>query len=138
MPACRLKALTLRKNGLIERPITLGEHLRNRRLVLGLRQQDVARRLNTQREVYERWERDERVPVVSVWPGIIRFLGRYPFALLSDADLVLMARRVQGTSQKTLAGRVGVIHQTLRAWERGSDDIVPRFRARISALAESS
>ena len=63
------KAFILRKKGVIPLPQTLGEHLRNRRSVLDFRQEDVARQLGTLREVYERWERDERQPVVSKWPG---------------------------------------------------------------------
>lgn len=115
------KTFIFRKKGFIHEPKTLGEHLRNRRLVLGLRQEDVAGRLVTLREVYERWERDERQPVVSEWPGILSFLGYYPVGQESAADLVLKARRCQGMDQKHFANLVGVIHQQLRRWEHGSE-----------------
>lgn len=59
------KAFILKKKGVIPQPQTLGEHLRNRRLLLYFRHEDVARQLGTLREVYVRWERDERQPVVS-------------------------------------------------------------------------
>lgn len=111
----------LRKKGLIDQPRSLGQHLRNRRLILGLNQEDVAQQLDTLREVYDRWERDERQPVVSEWPGILSFLGYYPFSLDTAADLVLKARRCQGADQKNLANSVGVIHQRLRRWEHGSE-----------------
>jgi len=90
-------------------------------LVLDLRQEDVARQLGTLREVYERWERDERQPVVSEWPGILSFLGYYPFGQETTADLVMKARRCQGMDQKELAQLVGVIHQQLRRWEHGDE-----------------
>ena len=80
---------------MIYQPKTLGEHLRNRRLAMGMRQEDVARQLGTLREVYERWERDERQPVISEWPGILSFLGYYPFGQETTADLVMKARRCQ-------------------------------------------
>ena len=115
------KTFILRKKGFIPEPHTLGEHLRNRRLVLGLRQEDVAEQFGTLREVYERWERDEREPVVSEWPGILSFLGYYPAPEKSVADLVLKARRCQGADQKRLANSIGVIHQQLRRWEHGSE-----------------
>ena len=115
------KAFILRKKGVIPQPQTLGEHLLNRRLVLGLRQEDAAEQLRTLREVYERWERDERQPVVSEWPCIISFLGYYPFSQESAADLILKARRCQGADQKHFANLVGVIHQQLRRWEHGSE-----------------
>lgn len=116
-----LKAFILRKKGLVPHPKTLGEHLRNRRLTLGLRQEDVAKQFGTLREVYERWERDEREPVVSEWPGILVFLGYYPASEESAADLVLKTRRCQGMDQKGLAKVVGVIHPRLRRWEHGKE-----------------
>jgi transcriptional regulator with XRE-family HTH domain len=119
------KSFILRKKGVVPLPRTLGEHLRNRRLAMGLRQDDVASQLGTLREVYERWERDERQPVVSEWPGIISFLGYYPAREENAADLVLKARRCRGMDQKALARKVGVIHQRLRRWEHGQE--IPMF-----------
>lgn len=116
-------------------PTTLGEHLRNRRLKLGLRQDDVAVRLGTMREVYDRWERDVREPVVSEWPGILRFLGYYPFPEQNPAELVLKARRCQGIDQKRLADVIGVTHQRLRRWERGSEVPDTETAARLVELA---
>ncbi|MDI1312154.1 helix-turn-helix transcriptional regulator, partial [Prosthecobacter sp.] len=114
-----LKSFILRKKGLFDQPRTLGEHLRNRRLELGFRQEDVAVQLGTLREVYERWERDERTPVVSEWPGILSFLGYYPDPEETTANLVLKTRRYRGMDQKRLAQVIGVIHQRLRDWELG-------------------
>lgn len=64
---------------MMDKPSSLGQHLRNRRLALGRRQGDVAMRLGTMREAYDRWERDEREPMVSEWPALLSFLGCYPF-----------------------------------------------------------
>ena len=111
----------MRKKGMVYQPSTLGQHLRNRRLMLGLRQEAVAQQLGTLREVYDRWERDERQPVVSEWPGILSFLAYYPAGEQTPADLVLKARRCQGMDQKGLARAVGVIHQKLRRWEHGRE-----------------
>ncbi len=119
---------------MLDHPAALGEHLRNRCLNLGLRQEDVAKRLGTVREVYERWERDEREPVVSVWPLILKFLGYYPGPQKSTADLTLMARRRLGLEQKKLAERVGVIHQRLRRWEHGIETPLPAEYSRLQHL----
>ncbi len=129
------KAFILRKKGIISQPRTLGEHLRSRRLLLDLRQEDVARQLGTLREVYDRWERDERVPVISEWPRILVFLSYYPFAIITPGDLVLKARRCQGFDQKRLAKAVGVIHQRLRRWERGFEPVATSVMDRLSGLA---
>lgn len=130
-----LKAFMLNKKGLVPSPVTLGEHLRNRRLALELRQEDVAGQLGTVREVYERWERDERAPVVSEWPGMLAFLGYYPSTDNSPADLVVKARRCQGMDQKRLAQSVGVIHQKLRRWEHGQETPTDDELGRLRSLA---
>ena len=106
---------------MVEKPRTLGQHIRHRRLSLGKKQEDVARQLGTLREVYDRWERDERVPVVSEWPGIIGFLGYYPGRQESIGDLVLKARRLRGLSQTKMAASLGLDHARLRRWEHGSE-----------------
>ncbi len=117
-------------------PTTLGQHLRNGRLKLGLRQEDVAGRLGTVREVYDRWERDEREPVVSEWPGILSFLGYYPYPVETSADLVLKGRRCQGANQKRFANTVGVIHQRLRRWEHGCETVINTFLDRLVVLGQ--
>ena len=103
--------------------------------MLDLRQEDVARQLGTLREVYERWERDERQPVVSEWPDIIAFLGYYPAREETAADLVLKARRCQGMDQKVLARTVGVIHQKLRRWEHGLEIPMPHALNHLQSFA---
>jgi len=87
------------KKGVIRHPASLGQHLRNRQLILQLSQKEVASSL---REVYDRWERDDRRPVVSEWPGILAFLGYYPALEASPADRVLKTRRCLKSDQKAL------------------------------------
>ena len=131
------KTFILRKKGVIPLPQTLGEHLRNRRLVLDLRQEDVARQLGTLREVYERWERDERQPVVSEWPSILSFLGYYPGAENTPADWVLKARRILGLSQYAIGRMVKAIAKDVREWEHGESEPPASKQERIKAIAMS-
>jgi transcriptional regulator with XRE-family HTH domain len=126
----------LHKNGLVENPAKLGEDLRNRRLILGLTQERAAFRLGTIREVYERWERDERKPVVSVWPSIIAFLGYYPHGATS-ANLALTIRRSAGLDQKKLAKKAGVMHQRLRDWEREREQPSAEQLRRLKEIAKA-
>lgn len=132
------KTFILRKKGVIPLPQTLGQHLRNRRLVLGFRQEDVARRFGTLREVYDRWERDERQPVVSEWPGILSFLGYYPGADNTPADWVLKARRILGLSQYSLGREVQAIAKDVREWEHGESEPPVPMLEKIKILAMSS
>ena len=77
----------------------LGQHLLTRRLLLKLTQKEVAARLNTLREHYGRWERDEIEPTSSFWPRLIGFIGYYPGPEIALAYWVLKARRMLGLSQ---------------------------------------
>ncbi|MBI2073639.1 MAG: helix-turn-helix transcriptional regulator [Gemmatimonadetes bacterium] len=59
---------------------TLGDHLRKRRLDLGLRQDDVARKLGVSLDTIRNWEVGRAAPAQWQWAGIIRFLGYAPFS----------------------------------------------------------
>lgn len=128
-------ALRLRKlvqMGFTMKPETLGQHLLSRRLALNLTQAQAAERLNTLREQYDRWERDEVAPEISMWPRLIHFLGDYPANCQSPADWVLRARRTLGLSQFAIGRKVGIIAETIRKWEHGKaeppQDLLSRFQ----------
>lgn len=131
----RLKAFIIKKKGVKCTPLTLGEHLKKHRLTLGLRQEDVASHLGTLREVYERWERDIRMPIISEWPSLLRFLGYYPSTGISESEIVLKARRCQGFDQKTMASAIGVAPEIYRKLEKGSTCPSAEVRMRIMELA---
>jgi DNA-binding XRE family transcriptional regulator len=54
---------------------TLGDHLRKRRLDLGLLQKDVARRVGVKTPAVTAWELGQATPSAGYLPRIIRFLG---------------------------------------------------------------
>ena len=56
----------------------MGEHLRKRRLDLGLRQKDAAERLGASPKTYEYWEQGKYEPEFRFLPAIIAFLGYDP------------------------------------------------------------
>lgn len=131
-------ALRFRKlvhKGFILKPETLGQHLRSRRLVLQLTQVQAAKRLNTLREHYERWERDEVTPTASFWPRLIGFLGLYPSAVQTPADWVLKARRFLGLSQFAFGRKIRVIAEKIREWEHGASEPPPDLLAKVQQLA---
>lgn len=130
--AVRLRKLV--QKGFKIRPVTLGQHLRSRRLVLKLTQAQAAERLNTLREHYERWERDEVAPTASFWPRLIGFIGSYPWAIQSPADQVLMARRMMGLSQFAFGRRIQVIAKKVREWEHGVAKPSPAMLAKVQQL----
>lgn len=118
-------------------PKSLGDHLRNRRLRLGLGQEDVAIGLGTIREVYERWERDKRKPVISEWPSILKFFGYYPAICESPADLVLRARRTLGLTQYAMGRKMSIIAADIRKWEDGTTKPPVDLLGKLQEMAET-
>lgn len=93
--------------------------------------------MNTIREQYERWERDEVQPIISVWPKLIAFLGYYPDREQTQADLVLKARRVSGLSQYGFGRKVMAIAADLRDWEHGKSVPPAAILDRIMGTVEN-
>ena len=107
--------------GYPEEPKTVGEHLKKRRLDLGLRQKDVAAALGANQKTYETWEQGKHEPEVRYWPGIIRFLGYDPNPPPETfGERIRASRRRQGLSREQLAERLGLDQTTVEAWERGA------------------
>ena len=122
-------------------PKTLGEHLKKRRYELGLRQKDVADKLEIGPSTYITWETDQAEPEIRYWPQIIAFLGRDPFANRGGTlGERLQARyRELGIPRKRAAVLIGIDEGTLLRYERGkwrpgkrNAGIIERFLARRS------
>ena len=98
----------------------IGDHLRKRRLDLGLLQREVAERLGVTESTVTNWELNRTKPAFWFLPGIIRFLGYTPWAADgSIGDRMLAYRRERALSQAAFAQVLSVDHGTLGRWERG-------------------
>lgn len=60
---------------MLRAPITLGEHIRQRRLKLKLTLKETGKLLGTDEQSINNWEKGRKVPRVYWLPAIIRFLG---------------------------------------------------------------
>jgi len=101
-------------------PVTIGDHLRKRRLDLGLPQREVAERLGTNSGTITNWELGHTRPEIRFLPGIVRFLGYEPWAAgASVGESLLTFRQEQGLSQAEFARLLGIDPATLSRWERG-------------------
>jgi len=89
LPFCHLQIKALRrpyprlwkcKQAAPDRPATLGDHIRRRRLELRLLQSQVAECLGANRISVQNWERGVYEPAPRFLPGIIQFLGYDPTA----------------------------------------------------------
>jgi len=100
-----------------EKPRTLGEHLKKRRLDLGLRQRDTAERLGVTKNSYENWEHDKHEPEFRYWPEIIAFLGYDPGV---SPSLSGEESRPHARSKGSLSGSLpGASGSTLQPSPRG-------------------
>ena len=99
---------------------TLGDHLRKKRLDLGLLQRDVAQQLGVAEERVCHWEIGRSRPKPYLIPRIIEFLEYSPWNVPATyAVWLVMARRINGLSRKRLATRLGVDESTVFPWESG-------------------
>ena len=100
--------------------VTIGDHLRKRRLDLGLLQREVAERIGADPCSVTNRELNRTKPALWLLPAIVRFLGYAPWAAgASVGERLLAYRRERGLSQSALAQLIDVDPGTLRRWERG-------------------
>jgi transcriptional regulator with XRE-family HTH domain len=122
---------------------TIGDHIRKRRLDLGLQQTQVALLICVDKTTIMNWERGHRTPAIRHIPAIIRFLGYLPFAAGDSLPERLRAyRRVHGISRKKLAGMLNVDEGTLWRWEteqrQPKGEYARRVRALLDGFSETS
>ncbi len=89
--------------------VTLGDHIRARRLDRGLGQRDVARLIGVSTSTISGWETVGREPEVRYLPAIIEFLGYNPEPEPSSfGERVAWHRQRHGLARKRLAPILGV------------------------------
>ena len=99
---------------------TLGDHLRKRRVDLGLHQRDVGQRLGIDVQSVRNWEGHRSNPKTYLIPRIYDFLGYAPLEPTGSlAEMLRTYRRAAGLSKKRLAKLARIDETTLGLWERG-------------------
>lgn len=113
----------------------LGDHLRKKRLDLGLLQKDVAKQLGVDTASIGNWESNDIQPMVHCLPGIIAFLGHNPLPEADDLIGKLKRLRVSvGLTQEQLARSLGIDESTIAGWERGESLPVGAYRKLLEAF----
>jgi transcriptional regulator with XRE-family HTH domain len=98
----------------------LGDHLRRRRLDLGLQQKQLAKLLGCHATSVANWESGARQPGIRELAKVIEFLGYDPRPEAATLGERLARRRTaMGMSQKSAAERISVDPSTLAKWEKG-------------------
>ena len=107
------------KEGCLEFPITIGEHIRKKRMDLGLYQSDVGKMFGVSKDCITYWENGRNEPQIKYYPRIISFLWYNPIAADEStiAGQVFAYRCVNGFSQRRLAKLLNVDPTIVKAWE---------------------
>jgi transcriptional regulator with XRE-family HTH domain len=109
---------------------TLGDHLRAKRLDLGLTQRGVAERIGASKASVLNWETDRFPPDLASIPAILCFLGYDPRPEGETlGEKLHRARTARGITQKKLAKQINLDQGTLSSVEDGR-----RVTRRVAAV----
>src|SRR5262249_6297861 len=136
LPCLPVTLKSLRRKEWDFEPQTIGEHIKKRRLELGLTQKAVARTLKVSQFSVINWERGDFQPSnVSTLHRIVKFLGYDPLpAGDSIPDLLRTKRRQMGWGQRELADHLGVDRCTVTNWELGGTILRLAHRQAVGRL----
>ena len=113
----------------------LGDHLRKRRMDLGLQLKDAARQLGAHQASVAHWEAGRFEPDLRHLPAVIGFLGYDPRPQPTNAgERLVRLRKGLGLSQKDLAGQLGIDPSTLAKWEVGRRAPQGTYLVKVEAL----
>lgn len=120
-------------------PITLGDHVRKKRLQVGLYQKDVAGLLGVCASTVLHWEKNRTEPPIAFMPAILEFLGYDPFPIPRTlAEQLRSKRRERGWSIKKAAESMGVDPGTWAGWESGEFNLRSKHQSRLARLLSRS
>lgn len=105
---------------LTKEPITLGDHLRRRRLEFGLYQKDVAALIGVTTSTIWNWENGWSSITLSCMPKVIEFLGYNPIPCPEDLmGRLAWYKQVKGLSLEQLGAEMGRDPEQLADWLSG-------------------
>lgn len=132
LPFCRtrLRAGLPLPQGYPKQLVTIADHLRKRRLDLGLSQSQAAKKMGVSPASVLHWELGQTLPELRFLRRIWAFLGQVvqPGSIAADEDSnplltlgerLCRARRHAAMTQQQLARQLGVDPCTIQAWETG-------------------
>jgi DNA-binding XRE family transcriptional regulator len=130
-----LKGQKPRPPGYPDRPETLGDHLRKRRLDLGISQRELAERIGVSKWCVENWERNRVQPSRTLARELRGFLGiEVPAHPTPLAGRLMELRRSRNLTHAQVAGLLGVHRRTVIRWEMGKANPTPSLLNRVEMI----
>jgi len=116
---CGLEICASLPSQVIENPQTIGQHLRNRRIALGLKQIEVSKILGVTEDSITYWENEGSKPQIQFYPKIVGFLGYNPYQVeeITVGGKIRNYRVKNGLNFRRLSELTGFDPQTLALWE---------------------
>jgi len=100
-------------------PSTLGEHIRKKRLDLGLLQVEVARHIGITESTVWNWEHGTEPELIHI-PAVLDFLGYVPWDCPADSvGRLAYFKKVKGLSLQRLGSFMGRDPEQLEDWLSG-------------------
>ena len=121
-------------------PVTLGDHIRKKRLDLNLNQTDVADIMNVDEMTIVGWELNHCQPLVRHIPKIIDFLGYVPedlFPANTQGQKIKRYRLLHGMTRKQLAKQLHIDETTLDRLEMDKGESSRETGRKIAAFLKS-
>jgi len=137
LPFCQLtiSASHPRKPGYPKSLVTIGDHIRKRRLDLGLFQRQAAAQIGVDEASVWNWEKGGMKPEIRHLPRIINFLGYNPLPKPEGLPARLVwARSIRGIDRVASARLLGIDPSTLARWETGRRKPAGRHRDSLQKL----
>ncbi len=117
----------------------MGDHIKKKRLDLGLWQKQVAEKIGVDEATLYNWEKQRTAPKLPYIPKIIAFLGYNPFPPASSLpEKIKNCRKVLGLTQERLAEMIGIDESTLAKCEAGKSQPTEKTLKLIEAFWGSS
>ena len=120
-PPCKIKVLR-RLKGYPRQPITIGHHIKYKRLNEKLLQQDLAEMFQTSKQTISNWEQEYTQPPLRLMKDISLFLG-YCYFEVPATTIALKIKYFRyyifGMDSRSFAKHTKLDPSSILAWERG-------------------
>jgi transcriptional regulator with XRE-family HTH domain len=139
-----LPYVRIRRKSLIQlawnfEPKSLGDHIRRRRLMLAITQEEAAQRLGVNAWTVHNWETGQRKPEIRFLPSLVDFLGYDPEPVDEGtlAGRLVARRRELGLSQREAARSLQIDPGTWAGWELGARIAREAHRRAVEGFLEN-
>jgi transcriptional regulator with XRE-family HTH domain len=119
--------------------VSLGDHVRKRRLDLKLLQKEAAELMDVDMQTVVNWETNTHAPATHQIPKIIDFIGYVPYSkdFTDFKEKLLYYRKLSGLTQKKLAELLQVDETSIAKWERGKHTPIEKMLKKLEGFFSS-